>query len=69
MAAFVGYCIQSNFHWPWDMTLGGDLFPSTDLSPAAQWDAIPDGAKWQIILVVGFLEWWDETGGAARDQS
>ena len=43
MAAFVGYCIQSNFHWPWDMTLGGDSFPSTDLSPAAQWDAIPDG--------------------------
>ena len=20
MAAFVGYCIQSNFHWPWAMS-------------------------------------------------
>jgi len=20
MAAFVGYCIQSNFHWPWKMS-------------------------------------------------
>jgi len=20
MAAFVGYCVQSNFHWPWKMS-------------------------------------------------
>merc|ERR1712165_25555 len=41
--------------------------PSTDLSPEAQWDAIPDAAKWQIILGVGFLEIWDEIGGCAVD--
>jgi len=67
MAAFVGYCIQSNYHWPWKMTTAGDPFPSVDLSPEAQWDAIPEAAKWQIILVVGFLEAWGEypsTGNA-----
>lgn len=65
MAAFVGYIVHSNFHFPWKMTLDGTPFPSTDLSPEAQWDAIPDAAKWQIILGVGFLEIWDEIGGCA----
>jgi len=60
MAAFVGYCVQSNFHFPWKMTLEGDDFPSIDLSPEAQWDAIPEAAKWQIILVLGFFEIWGE---------
>lgn len=63
MAAFVGYCVQSNFHWPWNMSLDGSPFPSIDLSPEQQWDAIPTNAKLQIVLVVGFLEWWDELGG------
>jgi len=60
MAAFVGYCVQSNIHFPWKMTLAGDNYPSTDLSPEQQWDALPDAAKWQIILVIGFLEWYSE---------
>jgi len=68
MAAFVGYCVQSNFHWPWLMTTGGDPFPSTDLSPEQQWDAIPANAKWQIILVVGFLELWGEATGRVSDE-
>jgi hypothetical protein len=63
MAAFVGYCVQSNFHWPWLMTLNGDPFPSTDISPEAQWDAVPLNAKLQIVTVVGCLEIWDECGG------
>merc|ERR1719436_590173 len=67
MAAFVGYCVQSNFHWPWAMTRAGDSFPSIDLSPEAQWDAIPEAAKWQIILVVGFLEAWDEASASHSD--
>lgn len=66
MAAFVGYCVQSNFHWPWKMTLDGDAFPSIDLSPEQQWDAIPEVAKWQIILVIGFLEAWGEFPNAAN---
>uniref|UniRef100_A0A7S1D2A2 Uncharacterized protein n=1 Tax=Cyclophora tenuis TaxID=216820 RepID=A0A7S1D2A2_CYCTE len=60
MAAFVGYCVQSNFHWPWAMTTDGDAFPSTDLTPPEQWDALPTAAKAQIILFVGFLEFYSE---------
>mmetsp|Transcript_4889 Transcript_4889/g.2980 ORF Transcript_4889/g.2980 Transcript_4889/m.2980 type:complete len:248 (+) Transcript_4889:48-791(+) len=60
MAAFVGYCVQSNFHFPWAQTMGGAPFPSTDLSPPEQWDAMPFGAKLQIILFVGFLEFYSE---------
>mmetsp|Transcript_23176 Transcript_23176/g.48075 ORF Transcript_23176/g.48075 Transcript_23176/m.48075 type:complete len:261 (+) Transcript_23176:36-818(+) len=60
MAAFVGYCIQSNFVFPWKETLSGSMHPGTDLSPPEQWDAIPLGAKLQIILFVGFLEFYSE---------
>uniref|UniRef100_A0A7S1VP45 Plastid light harvesting protein n=1 Tax=Grammatophora oceanica TaxID=210454 RepID=A0A7S1VP45_9STRA len=60
MAAFVGYVVQSNFVWPWAMTMDGTGFPSTDLSPPEQWDALPLAAKLQIILFVGFLEWYSE---------
>lgn len=60
MAAFIGYCVQSNFHFPWKMNLAGDDFPSIDLSPEAQWDVLPDTAKWQIVLFIGFLEWYSE---------
>jgi len=55
MAAFVGYCIQSNFHFPWPMTMDGTPFPSTDFSPPEQWAALPDVAKMQILLFIGFL--------------
>mmetsp|Transcript_49520 Transcript_49520/g.96871 ORF Transcript_49520/g.96871 Transcript_49520/m.96871 type:complete len:257 (-) Transcript_49520:305-1075(-) len=63
MMAFAGYCVQSNWHWPWAMTTAGDPFPSTDLSPEQQWDAIPEAAKWQIIVLAGAFEVWDETVG------
>jgi len=63
MAAFVGYCVQSNFVWPWDMTRAGDGFPSADLSPEAQWDALPTAAKWQIFTVIAAFELWDEADG------
>ena len=64
MAAFVGYCVQSNVHFPWPMTLAGDPFPSTDLSPPEQWAAIPDVAKWQIIGFIGFLEIYSEASSS-----
>ena len=57
MAAFVGYCVQSNFRWPWAMTMDGTPFPSLELSPPEQWDALPLPSKLQIILFIGFLEW------------
>jgi len=65
MAAFVGYCVQSNWHFPWAQSLDGSPFPSIDLSPEQQWDAIPAGAKWQIITVIAGLEIWDEASGGS----
>lgn len=62
MAAFVGYCVQSNgYHWPFALQLDGTGFPDSDLSPEAQWDALTGSAKWQIILFVGALELLDES--------
>jgi hypothetical protein len=64
MAAFVGYIVQANgIHFPWAMTFDGMPHPYESLSPPEQWDAIPDAAKWQIILFVGFLEWFSEAAG------
>ena len=60
MAAFVGYCVQSNFVFPWPLTLGGLAHPSTDLSPPEQWDALPLVSKLQIIAFIGFLEFYNE---------
>uniref|UniRef100_A0A6U5G1K0 Uncharacterized protein n=1 Tax=Corethron hystrix TaxID=216773 RepID=A0A6U5G1K0_9STRA len=60
MFAFVGYCVQSNFHFPWAQSLNGDMFPSTDLSPEAQWDAFPVEGKQQIFAVIAAMEIWDE---------
>jgi len=63
MAAFVGYCVQSNFVWPWANTLAGDSFPGTELSPEQQWDAFPVTGRRQIIFVIALLEIWDEIKG------
>merc|ERR1712232_1549440 len=64
MAAFVGYLVQSaGVRFPWMMELDGTGFPSADLSPPEQWDALPDVAKLQIIAGVGFLEVYDEMTG------
>lgn len=64
MAAFVGYIVQSNgIHFPWPLSFDGTPFPSAAGSPPEQWDALPDAAKWQIILFIGFLEWFSEAAG------
>lgn len=64
MAAFVGYIVQSNgVHFPWPISFDGSPFPFAAGSPPEQWDALPDAAKWQIILFIGFLEWFSEAGG------
>lgn len=63
MAAFVGYIVHANgIHFPWAMTLDGTPFPSSN-SPPEIWDALPDAAKWQIILFIGFLEMYSEMAG------
>merc|ERR1719482_2122819 len=75
MAAFVGYCVQSNgIHFPWNLQapIGGvgpmATMPTISFGdiaaaggPADQWDALPTAAKLQILMVVGFLEMWSET--------
>ena len=60
MFAFVGFIVHANqITWPWPMTTDGQPFPKADSAPAA-WDAIPEAAKIQIVLFVGFLEFWSE---------
>jgi len=63
MAAFVGFCVQSNgIHFPWAMTTAGLTYAEVSAAggPAAQWDALPTAAKLQILLVIGFLEFIGE---------
>jgi hypothetical protein len=62
MAAFVGYIVQANgIAFPWAKVGGVDI--PAGLSPPEQWDAMPVEAKWQIILFIGFLEWFSEAAG------
>jgi len=63
MAGFVGYVLQSNgVCWPWALSLDGTTFAQISAAggPADQWDALPTNAKLQIILFMGFFEWWSE---------
>jgi hypothetical protein len=56
MAGFVGYCVQAQgIKFPWE-----PFASITATSPPDQWDALPEAAKIQIILGIGFLEWWSE---------
>merc|ERR1719251_24160 len=60
MFAFVGYIAHANgFKFPWAMQMDGTPFPS-ETNPPVLWDSISDDAKWQIFLVIGFLEFWSE---------
>merc|ERR1711937_578898 len=45
MAAFVGYCVQSNTHFPWKLT-GEISFDDIAAAggPPDQWDALPTNA-------------------------
>ena len=72
MAAFVGYIVQANgIHWPGNiqMPLGAvnanlPTVSYADISaaggPSDQWDALPTGAKLQILGAIGVLELWGE---------
>mmetsp|Transcript_16933 Transcript_16933/g.18813 ORF Transcript_16933/g.18813 Transcript_16933/m.18813 type:complete len:246 (-) Transcript_16933:72-809(-) len=63
MAAFVGYCVQSNYVFPGAFHMDGTGAPGPEFSPEQQWDMIPEAAKWQIFGFIALLEIWDEMGG------
>eukprot|EP00310_Coccolithus_braarudii_P024159 CAMPEP_0183334018 /NCGR_PEP_ID=MMETSP0164_2-20130417/2735_1 /TAXON_ID=221442 /ORGANISM="Coccolithus pelagicus ssp braarudi, Strain PLY182g" /LENGTH=268 /DNA_ID=CAMNT_0025503075 /DNA_START=52 /DNA_END=858 /DNA_ORIENTATION=+ len=63
MAAFVGFIVQSNgIHFPWATSLDGTTYADIAAAggPAAQWDAVPTNAKWQIFGLISMLELWSE---------
>lgn len=60
MFAFVGYIAHANgFKFPWAMQMDGTPFP-TETNPPQLWDITSDDAKWQILSLIGFLEFWSE---------
>ena len=58
MAGFVGYLVHAQgIHFPWKVP-GDEL--CGQVSPVELFHSLPEAAKVQIILGVGFLEWWSE---------
>jgi len=58
MAGFVGYCIHENgITFPWAPFSSG----YEGMAAPAIWDKLPLEARLQIILVVGFFEFWSES--------
>ena len=63
MMGFLGYCTTANgIHFPGLISTSGTTYADIAAagSPPEQWDALPYNGKLQIILAVGFLEWWSE---------
>jgi len=65
MAGFVGFIVHANnIRFPWDKIANS---VPTDIAPQAVWDAIPEAAKWQIILTIGFFEFWRENSYVLKE--